>query len=383
MFRKGGLEIGIICNTELKLLSGIENIRVRNFDESLSLTQIASEFYIFRPTINLSELTIKNLKKTPAKLIAWMHVTPSVNTLRTLSKIEAVRGVVALGNRQSFSWIDNPISNKTYVIKNGQFPSKIPATKFEKKYITYLGALVPQKGFHVLAKAWPEIAACNPHLELRVIGSGNLYDNSLKLGTLKISDQKYERKIVALLGDSISSVNFLGKLSAGEKSIEISKSYLGIVNPTGNTENCPAAALDFQSAGIPVVGANKYGIIDTVQHKQTGYLIKREKDLAKTINWLVEKEFRRDFYASNTVNFVVQEFNFDKIILNWIEFMNKLDVGYIRQWHTFSETVNFGEKMALINSYVTRNYAGYLKWPTLTEIKIFIKSVLGIKSNKN
>jgi glycosyltransferase involved in cell wall biosynthesis len=369
------LQVCVISNFSLNLDSRLSQIVVSNLEEAMLLPILSNQYLIFRPRIDPEKSFLEALNRTKAKLIAWMHVTPSPKHLRILAGSVKVIGVVALGNRQFLSWLDNPISRKTVVIQNGQYPALRKANSQESNVITYLGALVPQKGFHVLAKAWPQVVNKFPHLTLHVIGGGNLYNDNLQMGTLKKATPEYESQILQLLGDSIDSVHFLGKISAKEKAEVIAKSYIGIVNPAGFTENCPASVLDFESAGVPVISARRYGLLDTVSHDVTGFLIKKEKDLAQEVINLYEDKLRRKRYAESASNYTITNFSFEKIVKEWTNFLRFIDSKDQRQSNELPKVINITERLALFNYTCFSFFGNRDPLISIVEIKIYIKAV--------
>lgn len=374
--KETNIQVTILSNTKLVLHPMINFNPVDSFEQAALAPFISNEFLVFRPTINASNEVSATYAQTKAKLIAWTHVTPSPHHLRMLARMESVKGIVALGNRQYFSWVDNPAAKKTYVIQNGQYPASIQADFNAKKYITYLGALVPQKGFHLLAEAWPKVISKCKDIELLVIGSGNLYNADSKLGLLNLADPIYEKEIIRLLGNSISSVQFLGKVSAEEKAQAIAESYIGIVNPTGATENCPAAALDFQAAGVPVISANKYGLIDTVMHNRTGILIGKSKHLSKTIINLFLDDAKHSELSRNARQYVRNSFDFRRIVHEWEIFLFALQAGSVGRRPRFRETRNVSEILALSNSKILYHIQNKWNLPSLVEYKTCLKCLL-------
>jgi glycosyltransferase involved in cell wall biosynthesis len=374
--KRSRVQVFLFSNVDLNLLSSVILIKSANLHEAAFNPVVDGNFLVFRPKMNIDTEMIEVYKYSRAKLVAWTHVTPSPPHLRILASHNSVSAVVALGNRQFFSWIDNPVSTKTFIIQNGQYPAQFKGLKNDEIFVTYLGALVPQKGFHVLAKAWSEVSKSNKNVSLLVIGSGNLYREAEILGTNGLADPIYEEKIFELLGESISSVKFLGKTSAEEKAEIISRTTLGVVNPTGNTENCPASVLDFQAAGVPVISARKNGLIDTVIHGETGILIKKQRHLAGQIEKLLKDQELQNKLGSRAVEFVEENFKFDLIVEQWLRMFESLTRGNKSTHPRFSKCISVGEILATLNSYPSLYLDGIFKWPTLVETKMLLKSLV-------
>lgn len=376
------LEVGIVAAVELNVPNSIKFKRANSIVEAIDFAEQSKAILVFRPTINLDSALTQKLLFTTAELIAWAHVNPSQRTLRILSKAKSIKNVIALGSRQYMTWIDNPVARKAVIIKNGQYLPESRQFKYsEPKYITYLGSIVPQKGFHLLAKVWPKVYEQNPNLRLKVIGSGSLYDPNAKLGELGIAEENYESLFINFLGESISSVDFLGKINAEDKNHIVSKSFIGIANPSGNTENCPASALDFEAYGVPVVSVYKLGLIDTVDNKRTGMLVRNYKKIPKALNKLIaDTEFRNEL-SGNCLEFLTSNFNFTKIVNEWIKLLSFQNRAEMRRQVSFFNTCNFREKSSFLFSYISLPLNRFIFFPSSLEIENFIRGYLKILKN--
>jgi glycosyltransferase involved in cell wall biosynthesis len=374
---RSSTRVEIISNVLLQPPRGLSFSRKNSLAEAIRRAKENDSILVFRPTTTLDQTLAKVLEESEGRLIAWAHVTPSQSTLRKLSQFTSVKRVIALGVRQQWGWIDNPVIEKTVVIRNGQY---IPQTKglksVQANYVTYLGSIVPQKGFHLLAKIWPQIVSSNPNLRLKVVGSGTLYDTTAKLGKLGIAEQSYEDKFMKYLGKTASSVDFLGKVDAHTKNQIVENSFLGIPNPSGMTENCPASALDFQALGVPVVSVRKNGLIDTVAHNETGLLVKNYKDLESAVSQLVSQPTLRDFLASNCSQFIADGFNFEEIVPEWIELFRTIDTKTPLTHFDLSDAVTFMEKLSFLNSKIATKCPLKMSWPTMAEFRTYAKLTL-------
>ncbi len=370
-------EVGIVAAKNLNVPNSLNFKRVNNLVEAIEYAEQIDAILVFRPTINLDKALAQKLFSSNAELIAWAHVNPSQKTLRILGKARSVKKVVALGGRQYMTWIDNPVARKAIIIKNGQYLPKPHGFKYsEPKYVTYLGSIVPQKGFHLLAKIWPEVHKQNPDLRLKVIGSGSLYDPNAQMGKFGIADERYESLFMNYLGKSISSVDFLGKINAEEKNQIVSNSFIGIANPSGNTENCPASALDFEAYGVPVVSVYKLGLIDTVDNMRTGVLVRNYKRIPKALNKLINDTHFRNELSENCLNYLNTNFNFANIVNEWIGlFSFKSSAEKYRQI-SFFNTCNLKEKTAYLLSYVSLPLNRFTFFPTCVEAENLVRKHL-------
>lgn len=248
----------------------------------------------------LSQSFVDSIDKAGIKTIVWGHNYYYKQFCDRIADSNMIRANVFVGKQQYDKYIDHRICNKSTYIYN-MYPARSAAMQrmIKKHIVTYIGSLVPSKGFHVLAQQWPLIQSAVPDAELYVIGSGRLYNENAILGEYGIAENAYEKcfmkYLVDLKGEVLPNVHFMGVMGS-EKDQIISKTAVGIVNPTGKTETFGISALDFESLGVPVVTIAKGGFLDTVSNGKTGYLYKRQNDLSKkVISLLLDEEINRHF----------------------------------------------------------------------------------------
>ena len=368
-------DIQIVCRSLLDLDAPIQVLQL-TIEQAVDFAESNSSILVYRPTINFEPELLRKLSATSASVIAWAHVGPSQKTLRLLSSMSSIKRVVALGERELISWFDNPVINKSVLIRNGHHvPARKSNYKVDHNAITYIGSLVPQKGFHLLAEVWPEIVAKHPQLYLNVVGSGNLYSNDTNLGSLGIAAPLYEEMILKNLGPSLSSVNFLGKLGGAAKNSLVATSYVGIINPSGNTENCPLSALDFQSLSVPVLSARKYGVIDTVKDGETGILFRNYKDLPRYLDRLIQNPGLRGSLSKHCLPFIEDRFDFSKVVNEWDMLFSNLEISHAPKRVNFSEAVNFSEFLTIANGKFIGNLNFSIPWFSLIEFNTLIKKI--------
>jgi hypothetical protein len=154
-------------------------------------------------------------------------------------------------------------------------------------------------------------------------------------------------------------------VGAEEKTRIIADSYLGIVNPSGHTENCPAAALDFQALEIPVISARKNGLIDTVLDGKTGILFKDHVEMPEILNFLIKNEDFRNSLSRNCHQFIQSQFNFELITVEWEALFTNTS---LRNPIVFAEALSKTEKLACVNAKLGTRSWGRFYWPTTLEL---------------
>lgn len=371
-----GFQIYLVSEVEI-MIGGQINVLKSSLIELIDEVENNAGVLVFRPTRIFDISLLEKIKKSNVSIVAWAHVTPLQETLRILNELPQIKKVIALGERQYLGWVDNPVIAKTRIIRNGHYiPKKEPIKMFEGNYIAYVGSLVPQKGFHLLAKLWPRIVKDLPELRLKVIGSGNLYDSTTSLGKYGIAKEDYENQIFRYLGDNSDSVDFLGKLSGREKNEVVGNAILGVINPSGETENCPLSALDFQSLGVPVISAKKYGVIDTVENFHTGILYKNIRELPSLIYDLTNSPEKRAFLSGNCVKFVESKFNFKSIVIEWEKTFRDISMKE-RVSLSFSETRSTLEFATLLSGKIRYQVPSLYLLPTFGELRVKAAQLIG------
>lgn len=280
------------------------------------------DYFVFRPQIGESfEEELKSSSfNGKTKLIPWCHNFITYKQLSLYSKSDMIARIICVGREQMDSYMDLPAYNKSdYIyncfdidedtiaaVRNNSFSER-------KNIVTYIGSIVPAKGFHILAKAWPEIEKSVPDAQLYVIGSGQLYDRNAVMGSFNIAENTYESMFMRYLtnGEKIKdNVHFMGIMGKEKESILL-KTKVGVPNPSGNTETFGLTALEFQSNGAKVITKKCAGYMDTVFN---GNLYSDEKNIAKLIiNALKSKDLDYESFVKKNDAF----FSRDMVIKQW------------------------------------------------------------------
>lgn len=327
---KNRVEFTLYTQNGAKLPANLNFVEAKDVFEAAEKCSLnGTDIFIWRPT-NRNPKDFKFICKCdsyPFYSVGWMHNAPFNNQmLKMMHHSKKFVRFVAVGQELMDLFRDHPIFNKSEKIYNG-FDSILyqptEGDQKDEKLVSYTGALVYAKGFHVLAKAWPKVLQEVPDARLCVIGTGSLYNSSQSMGKWNIASEDYERNYIRKYladknGDPIKSVSFLGRL--GNEKIEIQKkSLIGVVNPTGNSEVCPGSAIEYQAAGTPVVSIARWGLLDTVKNHQTGILGKKESDLANNLIYLLRNpEIAKDF-GQKGIGFIDKTFDFLRISHQWYE----------------------------------------------------------------
>lgn len=316
------MEVTLFVEMAQPLPSGVKQIVVSGLLDAYkqcSLNDI--DFLIFRPRRDITK-EMEEIKTCQTKLIPWLHITPKREYLDWFANNPLIHRVIFVGDDQRMRSIDHEIYKNSSTIYNASSGLYQLTNTRRGNTVVYVGALVPRKGFHILAKAWRDVRRESPQAQLLVIGSGALYDTSTQLGPLKLAEATYEAKFTELLGGKDefekNGVRFLGNLGT-EKKVFIDSAVVGVVNPSGLTENCPMSVVEFYQSGVPVVSSFKYGMRDMIVSGQTGILCRSEKEIGKSLVKFLNETLDSDQFGQNAIDFAKKKFAPDLIVEDWIK----------------------------------------------------------------
>ena len=378
----------ILANHVGRLPSNVASLRVRNLLDAVRRAKDEGcDLFVYRPRRHPQVEFLALIDRLRFPTVAWTHITPTGPHLRVLAGSPHVKAIVCVGREQhDFAW-DTPVWPKLAWIVNGLdvdgFRLANPPAK-EPGLVVYLGALVSQKGFHLLARAWPRILRRFPTAHLAVIGSGALYDTTAELGPWGVAMPEYEALFAPHLagadGNPHPSVSFLGKLGLEKKEI-MHRALIGVPNPSGQTENCPGSVLEFQACGTAVVSAAAFGLLDTVCHGRTGLLGRNEDALVDNICALLEDPARAEALGRNGVDFVRKAFGFDAVTVAWCDLFDRLARGAPPKAVPCKWNLHRHAKLLIVfNRMLQMTLGRVVSWPSVIEMKSHIAKLPGFKT---
>ena len=268
-------------------------------------------------------------------VVVWCQNGPNPANADAFWKSTWCRRVVVVSATQADDLRDHPIFSKASVIYNSLRPfAPSPARPRDPNVVCFLGSLTPSKGFHHLARAWPAIRAQHPAARLVVVGSGRLYDRAASLGPLGIAEESYEwEQLIPHLGANRADaaargVTFHGLLTHEEIGRLLPSIGVGVVNTNchGSGETFCVSAVEFESAGVPVIGARRGGLLETVCNGRTGLLIDNEQQLAAAVVSLLKNPARANAMGDAGRMFV-ERFSADLIQQRWIQVLGEVMRG--------------------------------------------------------
>lgn len=287
-------------------------------------------------------------------IFVWAHNIIPNHILTIIDKTKAISKIINVGREQLDLYRDHNAFYKSTYIYNSlnvrpieyYLENSIPFEK-RKNEVTYLGSLVPIKGFHILAKAWPKILEKCPDAHLNVIGSGTVYGDA-KLGKYGIAEENYENIFMPYLtdknGDILPSVTFYGKLG-NEKYDILARTKVGVPNPLGYSETFCLSAVEMELYGCRIVTKKYVGYLDTIP-QSGGQLFVNENCLFQYIIEELKKKTYNDFHI--TYNYINSLFSKTYICQQWFDLLsnkNESNFELINSSYNFKFLREFNRKL--------------------------------------
>lgn len=372
--KQDNFEVILFVDKKIKVSSKIKLVVLEQFKDIFNHVKILENFHLIltyhKQLFSLNFNTIKAINS----LIIWAHNIIPNHELNHISKINCVKALVCVGKEQLDLFRDHKIFKKSTFIYNGIYePIKQTAltqNSKRKNEVTYIGSLIPEKGFHVLAEAWPSVLKAVPNAKLNVIGSAKLYDTNVSLGKYNLAERSYENKFMPFLtkanGEIMDSVKFWGVL-ADKKNDILKRTKIGVPNPCGLTETFCLSAVEMQLAGCRVISKRYVGLLDTV-FEPSLFLSNSENNLAKLIIKYLKTSKYIDHKKIHTK--INHKFSFKVVIPKWVELLQQIsndepinnhykieNVYYNFKWlrefnRVLKKCLPFGDKLPTVDYYL-------------------------------
>lgn len=382
-YHSDDVEIVLLANEVELLPPSLKVYQVKDdLDAAVTSQKEGCDIFVVKASINNKQI-YEQISQLNIKVIARSNNDPSIQELNRIVSCPQIKRHVCVGQEQLDNFRDHPAFVKSTRIFNPfNVENFVPKKDIIKQgnVVVFLGSIIPAKGFHCLARVWPYILKEMPQAKLIVIGRGDLYHRNIKLGKWGVAEESYEANFIRPFlsdgnGDVIESVHFAGLL--GEEKIDILRNAdVGVINPLGFSEICPASALEIQACGTPVVSIAKYGLLDTVIHGKTGLLGKSDKDLVRHILYLLKNPAYAKKLGENGIDFVQKKFDHRLIAKQWYELFIDVYNNKAPQSKPIEQHYFYRAKLVKEGMRVAKNSIPVLKSiPSLIEIKYFLNQV--------
>lgn len=362
---KPDIEIHVFSYHYSKFAGGIKVTRISNFDEVILYAQLSNIDYLILKQEDDKEIDTK-IKSSNLKFIVWGHNFYFNDLANRIATNDNIVANVFVGKQQYDRYIDHIICKKSTYIHNMVPDPLLDVTRAnDSKTVVYLGALVPSKGFLLLAKQWKAIIKEVPDAKLKVIGNGLIYDRKNKLGPHGIAEESYENEIFHHLSYNeqlMDSVEFMGLLGA-EKFDIFTTSSVGVVNPSARTETFGMGIIEMACAYLPVVTLNWNGFPDTIIDRETGFLCKNQREIKNKIIYLLKNPDINNQMGHKAKEWV-KHFSPTLITQQWIDLLEKL--------HSSNHQIYSFDYLG-----ASKPYSNNLKWIRI--INRFLRDSLGFR----
>lgn len=324
LYRRGNVECSLMAPRINCVLPQMPTIEAPTEIDAIQKSETAGFDYL---VMSLKSATaaldfIKHYKGR-VKLIVWCHNFVGHNLLNSFSKMHCIARLICVGREQMDLYLDNKAYLKSDYIYNAIPDSLIDRIESMQlmplnqraNEVTYIGSIIPEKSFHVLAKAWPKVIKAIPDAVLNVIGSGKVYNRDAQMGKFGIAAAKYEDTFIKYITDEdklLPSIKFHGILGE-EKNDILLRTKVGIPNPTGESETFGFTAVEMQMFGAVVTTCKCAGYLDTVEQTNS-VLLDSPDQLAESIINLLNSNISNNEIA---LPFIRQNFALSRVIEQW------------------------------------------------------------------
>lgn len=277
------------------------------------------DYFIFKHDASLIKSGVLNNIDSNIKLIVWDHVFVCYWELDYYDRNPNIFKIVYVGREMYDLYRDHRSFRKSCYIYNcihlDGIPEKVYRHPFSKRknVVVYVGGLLPYKGFHLLAEAWPKILSSVPDAELYVIGTGRLYDKNIEMGEYGLAERLYEKLFMQYLskdGKILPGVHFMGNMGQDKNDILL-QAKVGVPNPSGITETFCISAVEMQVMGALVTTINYPGFLDTVKN---GILYHDRKCLAGNVIKLLKSD---NLKYEETIKYFNDNMSYDSVASKW------------------------------------------------------------------
>lgn len=292
--------------------------------------------FVYKEGIDLQN-AIHLANNSSLKMSVWAQNPAGKFYLDFFAKANSLKNIIYVEQHDANQVRHHIAFNKAIVIPNGIekeiYANKVIQISKENK-VCFLGSLTYSKGFHLLAKAWPEVRKVVPDAKLIILGSGKLYDNKAILGPLGLGESEYEREyIMPYLGNNKQTliengVDVKGLINRNQLLQILPECKVVCINPNiyGSLESCSVSSLESQMLGIPVVAGNAGGNLCTILDRKTGFLTVPEKLQLYIIKLLADKELAEEF-GTQARKHALGKYELQQVIDIWESFLVRNDTS--------------------------------------------------------
>ncbi|MEY4668254.1 MAG: hypothetical protein RL518_953 [Pseudomonadota bacterium] len=215
-------------------------------------------------------------------------------------------GIVCVSHAQKEKLVNEGApQHKMTVVHNGvdfSIFNPSPPSKHQPHRLVFAGALVPDKGLHILLSAFMDLKTRYPHLELEVFGSSSLWSRTEYLNTDELSAQ-------------IPGLIFHGKRTQHDIAEGFRRAGICVV-PSIWFDPYPLVSLEAQACGTPVVAFRMGGLPEGIVNGTTGVVVDEvsPQALAQTLDQLLAEPNRLQAMSSYAAHHAATAFRWDSVV---------------------------------------------------------------------
>lgn len=136
------------------VVNGIDDLPAKAKKEDVDVLVVSA----VHNGIPLPQSFFDDISAKKVKTILWGHNFYLNDFCNKICKCEYAKANVFVGRQQYDRYIDHAVINKsTYIYNMYPETDELHREKIQNHAVTYIGSLVPTKGFHVLAAVWKTI----------------------------------------------------------------------------------------------------------------------------------------------------------------------------------------------------------------------------------
>jgi glycosyltransferase involved in cell wall biosynthesis len=215
-------------------------------------------------------------------------------------------GIVCVSHAQKEKLVsEGAPEHKMTVVHNGVdfsiFNPSAPSQHHPRRLV-FAGALVPDKGLHLLISAFADLKTKYPDLELEVFGSSSLWSRAEYLNTEQLAAQ-------------IPGLIFHGKRTQHEIAEGFRRSGLCVV-PSIWFDPYPLISLEAQACGAPVVAFRMGGLPEGIVDGRTGVVVDEVSPhaLTRALDQLLADPHKLSEISSNAASNAAIAFRWETVI---------------------------------------------------------------------
>lgn len=181
--------------------------------------------------------------------------------------------------------------------------------------VFFLGRMEHRKGFDILAKAWPKVAASIPHVQLIVAGEDLPYQDEPSYFSWSIKKMPIDVR---------KRIDYRGVIDSVERELLYQQCDICVI--PSRYESFGLTALEAMRYGKPVISCCVGGIPEVVRHGITGILVPPEdhETLAEALIKMLQDIDFREQLGRNALVDVDNRFSIERVVMETANFYMSL-----------------------------------------------------------